>query len=69
MSNKRHLRVSIHSTRAACGLSDPPHWSFLASEVTCGGCSKTMKMADAEVMEQQNKKDTEVRSPNKKGRL
>lgn len=44
---KRHLLVTRY--RTACGVKDPRHWTYLASEVTCLGCSKTLAMADAEV--------------------
>jgi hypothetical protein len=54
---KRHLAWQANSPvlRAACGLPQPARWSLLASEVTCGACAKTLKMADAEIRERQSK--------------
>lgn len=63
---KRHLRVSRITTRAACGLKDPQHWTFDPPAVTCGGCSKTLLMADAEVRQQ--RPNEAVQSVNRKGR-
>jgi hypothetical protein len=47
---KRHLLVR---RKAACGLEEPKHWTRDPREVTCGGCAKTLAMADAEVRTQQ----------------
>jgi len=47
-SPKRHLRLT--GTRAACGLRDPSRWTTNPRDVTCGGCRKTLAMADAEVL-------------------
>lgn len=44
---KRHLVV--RGSRAACGLRDPRFWTSDPAQVTCGACSKTLAMADAEV--------------------
>lgn len=48
---KRHLASKPTSpvTRAACGLSDPRHWTFDPAEVTCKACAGTLRMAEAEL--------------------
>jgi hypothetical protein len=48
---KRHLPWSSNPPveRAACGLVEPPSWSFNPAEVTCIACARTLKMADAEM--------------------
>jgi hypothetical protein len=49
-SPKRHLVVSPRNpSRAACGITDPPLWTYAPAEVTCGGCAKSIAMADREI--------------------
>jgi hypothetical protein len=41
--------------RTACGLVDASHTTKVPREVTCGGCQRTVAMADAEVMVQRRR--------------
>lgn len=46
---KRHLLVRGKGRRTACGIQSPPRVTRDPSQVTCGGCQRTIQMADAEV--------------------
>jgi hypothetical protein len=48
---KRHLVASQrgNNVRTACGIENPSRWTHAPSEVTCVACSRTERMAHAEV--------------------
>lgn len=49
MAAKRHLLVRGKGRRTACGIQAPPRATTDPAEVTCGGCQRTLFMADAEI--------------------
>lgn len=67
---KRHLLPPAKGAagdRAACGLANPRFWSHDPAEVTCAGCARTVLMADAEFLKQQQASKPSIHSV-KKGR-
>lgn len=49
------VHLLVRQGRTACGLLDASRTTKVPREVTCGGCQRTVAMADAEVMVQRRR--------------
>jgi hypothetical protein len=45
----KKFHLLIKAGRTACGLEEVSHTTKDPAKVTCGGCQRTLAMADAEV--------------------
>jgi len=49
------VHLLVKQDRTACGLTDTTYTTKNPAQVTCGGCQRTVAMADAEVKVQRRR--------------